>query len=460
MLTRREFLIGATGLASLSGCGRSRMRAASALVNDVQSQLNATRVNRIAPAHSVDDLRAAVKRAKVEGRSVSIAGGRHAMGGQQFGGDTIHVDTSALTRILRFDREKGEIEVEAGMQWPQLIDHLWQVQAAEPRPWAIVQKQTGADRLSLGGALAANVHGRGLAFRPIIQDVEAFTLIDADGEVHTCRRDRNAELFRLAIGGYGLFGLMGSVTLRLAPRRQIERSVEVVDLGDALTALDSRIRAGFLYGDFQYATDATSDEFLRKGVFSCYLPTGDSSPMPARQRELSDDDWRWLLYLSHADKKRAFAQYAAYYLATTGQRYWSDTHQLSFYVDNYHEALDRQLGATERATEMITEIYVPRNALPRFMEDVRAGFGEHRASVIYGTIRLIERDDESFLAWARQPWACVIFNLHVVHTPEGIERATRAFRLLIDIASALGGSYFLTYHRWATRRQEIGRAHV
>jgi len=141
MLTRREFLIGATGLAGLSGCGRSRMRAASALVNDVQSQLNATRVNRIAPAHSVDDLRAAVKRAKVEGRSVSIAGGRHAMGGQQFGSDTIHVDTSALTRVLRFDREKGEIEVEAGMQWPQLIDHLWQVQAAEPRPWAIVRNR-------------------------------------------------------------------------------------------------------------------------------------------------------------------------------------------------------------------------------------------------------------------------------------------------------------------------------
>lgn len=35
-----------------------------------------------------------------------------------------------------------------------------------------------------------------------------------------------------------------------------------------------------------------------------------------------------------------------------------------------------------------------------------------------GTIRLIERDDETFLAWARQPYACVIFNLHVVHTAE------------------------------------------
>ena len=55
--------------------------------------------------------------------------------------------------------------------------------------------------------------------------------------------------------------------------------------------------------------------------------------------------------------------------------------------------------------------------------------------VIYGTVRLIERDDETFLAWAREPWACVIFNLHVTHTPAGIAAATDAFRRLIDLGA-------------------------
>jgi len=453
VLTRREFLLGATGLTGLSGCGRPRAAPPGALVNDVQSQLNATRVDRVVNADSIDALRAAVRRARADGRSVSVAGGRHAMGGQQFGTDAIHVDTTPLNRVLGFDRDRGHIEVGAGMQWPELIDYLWRVQAGESRPWAIVQKQTGADRLSIGGALSANVHGRGLTFRPVIQDVEAFTLVDASGDVYTCSRHENPELFRLAIGGYGLFGLIASVTLRLRPRQKIERVVDVIDLDDLALSFDSRIRAGFVYGDFQYSTDATSTDFLRKGVFSCYRPIEDSASMPAQQRELSGDDWRRLLYLSHADKKRAFVEYSSYYLTTTGQRYWSDTHQLSYYVDNYHQALDRRLGASAPATEMITEIYVPRFALARFMKDVGSGFGEHRASVIYGTIRLIERDDESFLAWARQSWACVIFNLHVVHTPEGIARATGAFRQLIDFALRHGGSYYLTYHRWATRRQ-------
>ena len=57
------------------------------------------------------------------------------------------------------------------------------------------------------------------------------------------------------------------------------------------------------------------------------------------------------------------------------------------------------------------------------------------------------------LAWARERWACIVFNLHVDHTPEGIAKAAGDFRRLIDRAIQFGGSYYLTYHRWATARQ-------
>jgi len=73
--------------------------------------------------------------------------------------------------------------------------------------------------------------------------------------------------------------------------------------------------------------------------------------------------------------------------------------------------------------------------------------------LIYGTVRLIERDTDTLLAWAREPWACVIVNLCTEHTPEGLERAASAFRSLIGLALPRGGSYFPTYHRWATLEQ-------
>jgi FAD/FMN-containing dehydrogenase len=222
-----------------------------------------------------------------------------------------------------------------------------------------------------------------------------------------------------------------------------------------MAAFDDRIAAGFEYGDFQFALDPASPDFLHRGIFSCYQPVPHDTPIPSAQRALSADDWRRLLRCAHVDKAAAWDGYSSHYLATSGQVYWSDTHQLSTYIDDYHVALDRELGSRHRCSEIITEIYVPRSRLTDFLAEVAEDFRRHRVDCIYGTIRLIERDSESFLAWAREPWACTIFNLHTEHTPTGLARTADVFRRLIDSAIARGGSYFLTYHKYATREQVL-----
>lgn len=375
------------------------------------------------------------------------------MGGQQFGADTWLIDLRQHASIHAFDQERGLITVDAGIQWPSLIDgYLAQSRPGQPA-WGIRQKQTGADRLTLGGALSANIHGRGLRMPPLVHDIEAFTLIDPAGECQRCSRSENRELFSLAIGGYGLFGLISEVTLRLMPRVKVERRVEVITLDELVRVPEERDTRQWLFGDFQFSIDERSPDFLRRGVFSSYHRVAADVPMPSVPKQLREEDWARLIWLAHTDRARVFEEYAGYYLSTNGQRYWSDTHQLSTYLDNYHEALDHRSGATHRASEMITEIYVPRTALTAFMARAAERLRDGRTPVIYGTIRLIERDEETFLCWAREAWACVIFNLHTEHTTTGLVTAQAAFRALIDLAIGFGGSYYLTYHRWATREQ-------
>ena len=422
-------------------------------VNDIHSQLNPTSVDRIVPVDSLEAIQAAIAVAQSEGKPISIAGGRHAMGGQQFGSGTILLDTVPLDRVLDFDAAAGLITVEAGIYWPELVAACRQAAIDEEPQWSIAQKQTGGDRMSIGGALAANVHGRGLSMRPIIGDVESLVLVDADGNVRHCSRQENGELFRLVIGGYGLFGVVYSVTLRLVPRCKLQRAVTVITIEELMPAFLQRMEEGFLYGDFQYSIDDTSDDYLTKGLFSCYRPVASETPIPEEQRELSVDDWRRLILFAHANKPQAFEQYVAHYLATNGQIYWSDLHQLGYYEENYHRMLDHHLGAAAPATEVITEVYVPRQSLTPFMYDVREDFRQNQTEVVYGTIRLVEHDEESFLAWAQEDYACVIFNLHVMHTPEGQGLAAAAFRRLIDRAIQYGGSYYLTYHKHAKRSQ-------
>ena len=422
-------------------------------VNDVHARLNEASVSDVVEVGSLEDVQRAVRRSSDKGLSLAVAGGRHAMGGQQFCTDGLLLDTRKLNRVLEFDAVAGTLDVEAGIQWPEVIAYLAETQEGRDEQWGIAQKQTGADRLSIGGALAANVHGRGLAMRPMIADVASFVLVGPGGNPVTCSRDEHAELFRLAIGGYGLLGCITSARIRLRPRRTLERVVEVRMIEDLADLFESRIQDGFLYGDFQFATDDASDDFLRRGVFSCYRPVESAGPPPADQRALSRDDWQGLIYLAHTNKAEAFRQYSTHYLATSGQTYYSDAHQFADYMDGYHEPLDAALNAPYPSTEMISELYVPRERLADFMAAVADEFRANSTNVIYGTIRLIEPDEESFLAWATDRWACIIFNLCVPHTPEGIARAADDFRGLIDLAIESGGKYYLTYHRWARRDQ-------
>ena len=423
------------------------------LVNDIHSQLNATRVERILRPRSCEDLQQAIADASRSNKTLCIAGGRHSMGGQQFRSGAIMLDTTRLSRVRGFEPTAGTIEVEAGIQWPELAEFLLRSQRGKDLQWGIAQKQTGADRLCLGGAISSNVHGRGLSMKPIIGDIESFELIDADGIRKTCSRAENEDLFSLVIGGYGLFGVVYSLRLRLTPRVKMERVVEVITADTLHEAFERRIQDGFLYGDFQYAIDERSDDFLWKGVLSCYRPVDSDTKMPGRQKEISRRIWHELVYMAHVEKSKAFNLYAEYYLSTSGQIYWSDTLQLGGYLEDYHRKLDRRMRAPHKCTEMITEIFVPRDRLADFLTDAREDLRRNAVNVIYGTIRLIERDDESFLAWATQPYACVIFNLHTEHTPRGIEHSADAFRRLIDMAIRRGGRYFLTYHRFAGRDQ-------
>lgn len=426
------------------------------LCNDVHSRLNPVRVARVCRPASKEDVAAAIRMASDEGLAVSVCGARHAMGGQQFGEGTLLLDMRGLKGMGPVDREMGRVEVGAGMTWPELIRGLHESQEGLDPVWSIRQKQTGADELTLGGSLAANVHGRGLRMGPIIGDVEAFTLIDAVGGERRCSREENADLFRLAIGGYGCFGVIVSVCLRLAPRVKVRRLVEVTTVERLLPTLEERIAAGCLYGDFQFSIDEKSSDFLRLGVLSTYRPVEPDLEMePAT--ELGADDWEELIHLAHTDRAKVFEVYSGHYLRSHGSLYWSDTHQLGVYLDDYHLGLDEKLGA-HPASEMITELYVPRSGLVRFMARAAEELAGGGVPVIYGTVRLIEKDEESALPWARESYACVIFNLCTAHHGEGIGRAAETFRRLIDIALSCGGSYFLTYHRWA-RRDQVERAH-
>lgn len=423
-------------------------------VNDVHAQLNRTFVHDIADPENLEGLQQVIAGAARDNRAVSICGARHAMGGQQFGTGTTLIDSGKLNRVIGLDRENGILELEAGIRWPQVMDWL----NREAPGLSIRQKQTGADELALGGALSSNIHGRSLVKKPLIDDIESFTLVDASGKRINCSRAENAELFRAAIGGYGLFGVIDTVKLRLGKRQKLRRKAVVLRATELIDAVTSRVTDGYTYGDFQYMTDEKSEGFMRDGIFSCYVPVPDETEMATESHDLDLASWKMLYRLAHLDKQRAWQVYRDHYLATDGGVYWSDRQQTGIYLKDANRDLDAEMGFKTGATLMLSEVYVPRGRFTAFMEEARTKALERKMNVIYGTVRFIEKDDESFMPWARQDYACIIFNLLVEHTDAAIEKAKDDFRALYDIALGMDGSYYLTYHRWA-RKDQVEKAY-
>lgn len=419
--------------------------------NDVHSRLNPTRHARVLQPADAGGVVACLDAAQRQRRHIAIAGAQHAMGGQQFAQGEWLLDTCRMTGVLDFDAGRGLIRVAAGTRWPYLKQFLdKQSPDAAGSRWAIRQKQTGADDFSLGGALAANIHGRGLDRPPFVNDIERFTLVDPQGRIHDIDRHSDPERFALAIGGYGLFGVVSDLTLRLEPRRVLQRRVCLLRRAELAAAFSQARNDGARFGDFQFAIDPRSPDYLDLGVFACYLPLSrDTAPPAALHLETSD--WQDLLHLAHTDKSEAFRRYSQFYLSSDGQHYGSDDHQFGVYLDGYHEHIDRCLGHV--GSELITELYVPLTALDAMLATLAEDCRRHDVDVIYGTVRLIRQDRETVLAWARQDWACIVLNLHVRHDADGQRRAREDMQRLIDHALSFGGSFYLTYHRHARADQ-------
>src|SRR5215510_8198784 len=131
MLTRREFICSAALFALAPRISAEPEK--EIWVNDVHSQLNRTRVRELLRPHSRDELAEIVRSASRKGMPISVSGCRHSMGGQQFATDSICIDTRELNSLISFDRERGLLETEAGIQWTKLIRAYLDAQAGEKK---------------------------------------------------------------------------------------------------------------------------------------------------------------------------------------------------------------------------------------------------------------------------------------------------------------------------------------
>ena len=194
---------------------------ASRMITNVPAEVIAVAEDPAAAERQIADL---IQRAASEGRRISIAGARHSMGGHTFYPGGITLDMEAF-RHMSLDEDKRILTVGAGARWCEIIPYL------DARGYAISIMQSNND-FSVGGSISVNCHGWQNDKPPIASTVESFRIVTPSGETLRCSRQDNAELFSLALGGYGLFGVILEVDLRITDNEYYEAEAHLIASSD------------------------------------------------------------------------------------------------------------------------------------------------------------------------------------------------------------------------------------
>ncbi len=162
----------------------------------------------VAP-RSTEELMETLARAKSEELTVAFRGSGRSYGDAAMNERGLVVDTTRLNRVLRWEPGQGILEAEAGLT----IEGLWR-RTIEDGYWPAVVP--GTMHPTLGGCVAMNIHGKN-NFRvgPFGDHVLGLDLLTAGGDLISCSREENPDVFHAVIGGLGLLGAVVRVRLKL-----------------------------------------------------------------------------------------------------------------------------------------------------------------------------------------------------------------------------------------------------
>ena len=119
------------------------------------------------------------------------------------------VSSLGLNKLISFDDETGLLECEAGVLLRDIQETFVK------RGWMLAVTP-GTSFVSVGGALAGDVHGKDHHFAGTFgEHVESLTLVRSSGDILNCSNTENPLLFAATIGGLGLTGFIASAKLRL-----------------------------------------------------------------------------------------------------------------------------------------------------------------------------------------------------------------------------------------------------
>lgn len=408
------------------------------------SRLHPVKVERIVRGKEEEQLVALLHEAKAKNLTVSIAGQRHSQGGHTYYKDGIVVDMTPFNKILSVEPATKRIRVQAGATWKNVQDAI--------NPYGLSVKTMQSQNIfTVGGSISINAHGRDIRNGSLIKSVESFHILTADGRIRQASRSENEDLFRCALGGYGLFGIILDVTLKLTQDEIYRIKAEETNV-DSYEDYFRRHVEGDPDIHLHIARISVAPDGFLSDMYAINYRVDNTVPLEKHNKLKAREEWviptKLLFHLNRSfdwGKNALWSMQKAYFLKQRNTIISRNNAMRS--ESEFMEY--RQAGKND----LLQEYFIPTREFSGFVHDLKKELAQNRLNLLNISVRFVNRDQEAALSYAREDMFALVCLFNVPLDKQRQNEVRQGIQRILDIVIRHHGTYYLPYAPFPTLEQ-------
>lgn len=381
---------------------------------------------------STKDILDIVNYAKENKKKISMSGARHSSNGQNLG-DTIHLDMTNYEKVLEVNQANSTVKVQSGIIWKQLQKTLGEKGLA-------VKVMQDSNIFTVGGSMGSNIHGKDIRYGSLIESIESFKIINSYGQEINCSRAENYDLFKNVIGGFGLFGVITEVVLKVEKNTVYDFVVTNNNADSMVDKFDEFINKG---SDMVEGHFSISKSNLMKEVQVYYFT-------PNKDNKQTSDDI--------TGENSIWIRKLVYRLSRESEwgkdfRWWMQKY-VSVSVDPQLSSRNGAMAAPFRSlqidnpdsTDVLQEYFVPRSKVQDWLKDYRAILIKHDINLINCGVRRVNADTEAKVSYATEEMYGFVCYYKISRDMSKNNNYLTFTKETIDNLHSHNGKYYLAYN--------------
>ncbi|MCP5322556.1 MAG: FAD-binding oxidoreductase [Candidatus Paracaedibacteraceae bacterium] len=406
------------------------------------SKLNKTSVTeiiRIQPGTMAEQLRKVLLKAASLKTSVTLKGSQHTQGGHTFIKNGILLDFQDCKHIKQIS--DSVIRIQCGATWKDVLDYL------QPKGLSVHIMQSNFD-FSVGGTLSTNVHGWQLNTPPLVESIQGFHLLLADGSIVYCTRNLFPDLFAATIGGYGLLGVVLDIDLRVIPNKMYELNYWVTEIPSFVPIFQDILtnpKAHMFFGRF----NLDHDNFLKQLSITTYNETNKKiSTKPLKESAALKKITSWIFKKTYNNN---FFRKMRWKLENAKLTRMFVNHlprnQLLYHSANHY------LSDEPNTVDLLQEYFIPTENFEKFVDVLQNMQNELEPHLMNITLRQVNKDHQTLLNYTSTDRLCFVMFFRGPNTKIFDKQIEKVSQELTDHALTLNGTYYLPYRPYQTKEQ-------